>query len=157
MVRNVIVVTLALMLFGTVTWSQSLGERINSYASECEHEVVQRLLDQGADPDSREEDGMTPLLWAANSGCLETVRILLAAGADPNAVWDDGTTPLIEAVVGDSAAAIEEMHPIYAQIVELLLEAGADPSVEDPDGYTALEIAREVGYEHLVVLLEGAD
>src|SRR5262249_52984152 len=77
---------------------------------------VRRLLDSGADPNSRNDAGATALLWAVDD--LEKTRLLLQAGADVNTRSEDGRTPLLSATgwVGNRA------------VVQLLLERGANPS-----------------------------
>ena len=40
-------------------------------------EVVRRLMDAGANIDTRDSFGLTPLLWAAIWGRVEVVRLLL--------------------------------------------------------------------------------
>ena len=46
-------------------------------------EIVKILLDNGAEVDSRAEDGRTPLMLAAGKGDNDLVAFLLKAGADP--------------------------------------------------------------------------
>src|ERR1700746_1249877 len=46
----------------------------------------------------RPAGGMTPLLYAARSGCTGCVQALLDAGADPNRPHPDGGTPLMVAI-----------------------------------------------------------
>ena len=43
--------------------------------------VVQFILDQGIDVDTADNDGETPLHWAARKGHVEVMKILLARGA----------------------------------------------------------------------------
>ncbi|MSO89346.1 MAG: ankyrin repeat domain-containing protein [Rhodospirillaceae bacterium] len=56
--------------------------------------VVDVLLAAGADPDSRETNGLTPLHLAALNGDVEIIRRLIAAGADRLAQAPDGRIPV---------------------------------------------------------------
>jgi len=56
--------------------------------------VVEALLAAGADPESRQQGGHTPLMGAAAGGSVEIARALLAAGADKAATNDEGKTAL---------------------------------------------------------------
>ena len=44
---------------------------------------VTYLLEQGADPNIKCNDGRTPLMYAASNDYPEIIRVLLRAGADP--------------------------------------------------------------------------
>ena len=78
----------------------------------------------------RPTGGLTPLLYAARSGCTDCVQALLAAGADPNRPNPDGVTPLMVAI--DNFAF---------DTAKLLFERGANPHVWDWWGRTALYTA----------------
>ena len=78
----------------------------------------------------RPTGGLTPLLYAARSGCTECVQALLDAGADPNRPNPDGVTPLMVAI--DNFAF---------DTAKLLFERGADPHPWDWWGRTALYVA----------------
>jgi ankyrin repeat protein len=93
------------------------------YAGE---DLVKLLLDQGADPNVKNNAGATALMWGV--GDARKVRLLVARGADVNARSEDGKTPLLIAA-GQSGAA---------SIVKLLLEKGADIKARDNNGSTAL-------------------
>ena len=47
-------------------------------------DVVQLLLDRGADPNKTDKDGMTALHCAAFNGNKDVVQLLLDRGAEPN-------------------------------------------------------------------------
>jgi ankyrin repeat protein len=81
---------------------------------------VERLLEQGADPNARNDEGATPLMRAADS--VDATRLLLEYGADANARSDQWRTPLIIAA-GRAGAA---------PVIKLLLDYDADPSAEAP-------------------------
>ncbi|HXG63883.1 MAG TPA: ankyrin repeat domain-containing protein [Blastocatellia bacterium] len=111
---------------------------------------VRFLLEQGADPNLRNEAGATALMWAVDD--LEKTRLLIERGADVNARSDDGRTPLLIAagLFGNT------------EVVKLLLDRGADLAAKSPapNGYaTVLSEAARTGDDALLRLLieRGAD
>jgi ankyrin repeat protein len=78
--------------------------------------TLEQLIQQGADPNKRNDAGATALMWAALD--LEKTRVLVAHGADVNARSDDGRTPLMVAAGRPGGAAT----------VKLLLAKGAKPN-----------------------------
>lgn len=94
--------------------------------------VLEVLLDHGADPNSPEEGGATPLHAAAQVGAfpsrsLAVTELLIARGADVNARDDLGRTPLHIAVTTNAVDTVKR-----------LLEAGADGDAADAEGDTPL-------------------
>ena len=67
-----------------------------SWAAGQGHEAVARLLvDKGADPDSEDSGGRTPLSWATGRGHEAVVQLLLATvGVDSDSKNSDEQTPL---------------------------------------------------------------
>jgi ankyrin repeat protein len=55
-------------------------------------EIAKMLLDNGAEVDSRADDGRTPLMLAAGKGDNDLVSFLLKAGADPTLTDKSGAT-----------------------------------------------------------------
>jgi hypothetical protein len=74
-------------------------------------DLVERLLQAGADVGATRGNGWTALHFAAAYDDPETVAVLLAAGADSGAVDDEGDTPLAVALArGSSASAALRSH-----------------------------------------------
>ena len=96
-------------------------------ASQTGHqEIVQLLLDKGADVNAKKTDGVTALMVASRDGHQEVVKLLLDKGADVNAKRTDGVTALMAV----SASG-------YIEIAQSLLANGADVNAKD-NGVTAL-------------------
>lgn len=84
-------------------------------------DIVQILIDQGADVNAKNHRGLTALMGAAWAGRLDIVRKLLIYGAEIKARTTDGKTALI--------FANEREH---FNIIALLQAFGAgEPSEED--------------------------
>ncbi|MFL6145078.1 MAG: ankyrin repeat domain-containing protein [Labedaea sp.] len=67
---------------GTANWNPT-GQR----------EVIEYLVDAGADPNAAAMGGVTPLHRAVRNRCSAAVDALLRAGADPRTTNDHGSTP----------------------------------------------------------------
>ena len=66
---------------------------LHSAVASDSFELVNLLLDRGAEPNPKEASGSTPLHSAAGHGNRTIIDRLLQAGADPNAQTNDGKTP----------------------------------------------------------------
>lgn len=120
---------------------------------------IRGVLDRGADPNARNDQGHTPLMMAAifsdnpDERVVEIIQLLLDRKADPNAADNYGRTPL--------RAMIEYKRVPAARA---LIKGGAkvDYIPPSPDGYSkmsALMEACEDGSEEAVdmLLADGAD
>jgi len=90
--------------------------------------VAVALIEAGADPNSRDDDGDTALIVAADKDWPEVVRALLAKGADPNAADRDGATPLHNAPNGPGGRYPgfgKVPKSLAPEIREMLVKAGA--------------------------------
>ena len=56
--------------------------------------MVKLLLEKGADPNFDDEEGRTPLWWAAKNGYEAVVELLLEKDAGPSFEDEGGRTPL---------------------------------------------------------------
>ncbi|MFM8813098.1 MAG: ankyrin repeat domain-containing protein, partial [Methylophilaceae bacterium] len=53
-------------------------------ASKGDAKSVKAILDTGANPNLRDIDGLTALMYATRKDKVEVVQLLLSKGADPN-------------------------------------------------------------------------
>jgi erythromycin esterase len=109
---------------------------------------IQRLIDQGADVNVKDEVGWTPLIWATCMGEIESLKLLIAQGADVTIPTNNQRTALHRAVyAGDN------------NIAQILITHGADLDAKDRQGYTPLHMAVGEGQNEAVELLiaKGAD
>jgi uncharacterized protein len=97
---------------------------------------VQRLLDEGADPNVRDSAGMTPLHFACQMGATDAARALLEAGADVDSVDVHGNTPLWKAIFASKGEG---------ELIGLLRDHGADPYLTNRYGKSPVEVARSTG------------
>lgn len=107
---------------------------------------VSYYLGKGANPNARNEYGMTPLHEAATRGRrYAIVKALIEAGADVNAKTVSGATPLHGVAI--------QTWPDARDVVKLLIASGASKSEKDASGRTPREIAVEAKNEELVGIL----
>ena len=92
------------------------------------------LLYKGANPNIRNDRGVTPLSVATGLAWIEGVELLIDKGARVNDPDDNGETPLIGAV-----------HMRNIELVRTLLKAGADANRADSSGRSAADYARLLG------------
>jgi hypothetical protein len=104
--------------------------------------LAERLIEAGANVTRPDDQGLTPLDYAAVPGAENLVKRLLAAGADPNARHPTYGTPLHKAME----------HADCHELVGILLAHGADPAAGDggagrrpdetvpPDAHSAQDI-----------------
>jgi hypothetical protein len=103
---------------------------------------VAALLESGADPHARDDEGRPALVLAAASGQVEAVRALLSGGASPEETTRSGWSPLHAAAGRDAL-----------DVVRALLDAGAKPDPRARVRGTPLDVAEESGAADVARLL----
>lgn len=151
---------------------------MNKYSTpEAAKDVFQAVLDEdlanlrffltdGAEPDLRNEAGLTLLHAAVNAGKIKSVEFLLKAGADPELHGGPAgytalhfaaykNRPEIAQMLIDDGAALEKtdsqfMTPLqgaafmgHLETCKVLAEAGADVKRKNSFGYTSAHIAQQ--------------
>jgi hypothetical protein len=99
--------------------TQTTGLHLAAYFGA--NNVVQFLLDK-QDPNVKDSNQRTPLLWAAQYGYEVIIKLLLEKGADLESKDNDGQTPL--------SSAAQYGHEA---VIKLLLKKGANLETKDND------------------------
>ena len=139
-------------------------------------ELIQVLLERGADPNARTKEvppvrpdflrvtaslswvdftGQTPFLTAALAGDVTVMKLLLKHGADPNIPTFAGTTALMAAAgvnwVFDQT--YDEGQPALLEAVKLCVELGMDINAINSMGLTAMHGAANRGSDEIIKYL----
>jgi len=105
--------------------------------------LIQALLEKGADPDGAKGAPETPLLAALGEQHREAAELLVAKGADLRATSRDRRTPLhfLAAFLDDPGLA------------ERMIAKGADVRAKDKGGKLPLDLAVAAGHTQVAALL----
>lgn len=130
-------------------------------------EAVESLIKKGYSVHAKDNNGQTPLHYAAQGDSKEIIKTLVKHKANINEEALDGSTPLHLAALWnqdeeiiktliDCGADVKTVDKGYKtpilnavqlnqnpKIVKMMLEHGADPHAQDYEGWTACEYVRE--------------
>ncbi len=134
------------------------------------------LLEEGAKPDTQQNNGETALFYAIRWNQYEKFALLLESGADHSITKEGGFTPLILAAYLGRPAMITELLAHGAQVdgqdeggrtalcwaavkdrreaARKLIEAGADVNARTNDGTSPLKAAKDKGALRTFTLLQ---
>ena len=105
----------------------NLMDRKTLIEADLKHEAsANLLLSAGANPNLRDNDGWTALMWASWSGLTKTADLLIAHGTNIATADKNGQTALMIAAMRGNV-----------DIVKLLLAHGADKSANSKSGQKA--------------------
>jgi ankyrin repeat protein len=114
---------------------QGAEQRLLAAAERGDATAAALAMRAGADLETRDKRGRTPLLVAVTEDQLAVARLLIYLGADPDALDDQHDTPwLVTGVTGS------------VDMLEVLLPAGPDLTIRNRFGGTSLIPASERGH-----------
>ena len=102
---------------------------------------VRSALENGCDPNTADEHGVSALMEAAGNNTPDVVSGLLEHGAHINVKDSGGRTALMYAAA----------HNMNFEVIRLLIKSGASVNARDNSGKTPLMHAAEYNREHLVI------
>ncbi len=151
MKKLIILLSLALSFSSLFAQSSDLDNQLLEACKNNNYEEAKKLIEQGADVNTKGEVEFTPLHLASwNENGFEIARLLIEKGADVNAKDGYGYTPLHRAAQNYDGF----------EIAKLLIENVADVNTKDKYGSTPLHIAasNEGGFVIAKLLIaKGAD
>ena len=130
-------------------------------------DVVQVLIDAGADVNAKDDNGRSPLHWASEYGRLAIVKMLSEAGASRvhGHTETEGNIYVVQVLI-DAGVDIEAKDrmgrsPLHwaceggnLAIVKMLVKAGAKVCATDNEANTCFTIAEKNGHTNIVRYLE---
>lgn len=119
------------------------SQAVESKTTKEIREIVELLLENGANPNYQDKLGRSPLFNAVYHRKVSLVDSLLENGANPNMLNKSGLSPLYYAI-----------YHCYGDVAEVLLENGADDSFRSPSGETLREVANRNACEAIPLSFE---
>ena len=120
-----------------------------AFLGDCSKEVLQSIIDQGADVNITNKRNVTSLMVASKKGNVDAINVLLSAGADRTIKTVNGDTWIHYAVHGDCSK----------EVLQSIIDQGADVNITNKRNVTSLMVASKKGNVDAtnVLLSAGAD
>ena len=154
-------------------WTALMEAIVLGVGGDTHQQIVQLLVDHGADISIPDNEGVTPFAHAQSRGYTEIAKILIdAVERDQRliAVAADGDVEAVKALLVQGAsvhaadnngvtALIAAAYPNHTKVAQLLIDAGADVNRQDRTQQSAYLISTSDGYLDLLqlTLASGAD
>ena len=106
---------------------KSLDSAFRIAAREGRLEDIRRYLTEGADVNSRSDEGVTALMYAARDCSIQMVDFLLANGANPNLTDGEGRVALIYSIRESCEEAVETLLRLPSVRLNVRDRAGRTP------------------------------
>ena len=138
----------------------------HAVAGDCSKEVLETIINHGADVNATNKNNTTALITACNKDKINAIKVLLRAGADPKITDESGDACLHHVVYGAGDCSKEVLEPLInhgadvnatnnynetaliiacskrnTDAINILLSAGADPNIADDASDTCLRHA----------------
>jgi len=135
-----------------------LNKQLLRYVSSSGNEFLKTLyinnvLTKGADVNTADEYGVTPLHYATQRGNINIVKLLIAQGAHLDAKDNAGRTPLHYASGADSNEGQSPTN--MPDVIRILLDNNAHINAQDSIGWTPLHYAAHARSKEIVQFLIG--
>ena len=102
---------------------------------DCSKEVIQTIIDLGADVNATNKENFTALMFASEKGNIDAMNVLINAGADQMIEDANGYTWIHHAIHGD----------YKKEVLQSIIDLGADVNAANKQNFTALMFASEKG------------
>ena len=97
----------------------------------CSKEVLQTVIDLGANVNATNNSNITPLMWASRKSNVDAMNVLVSGGADQTIVSISGDTWLHYAVHGNCSK----------EVLQTVIDLGADVNATNNSNITPLMVA----------------
>jgi len=95
----------------------SARERLMMGIETSNADVVSTVIAEGADVNEEDEDGYTPIMYAAYVGNMDLIKLLVENDADLNR-WAHGDNVLNQAAYGGQREIYEYLHPLVSADIQ---------------------------------------
>ena len=115
-----------------------------SWDAKRQVQLIELLLEAGADVHARDKNGATPLHRAVRTRCAAAVKFLLDAGSAATLMNKPGSTPFHLAVqnTGRGGSGAEKAKAAQCEIIQTFLDREISPAIKDAKGKSVLEWAK---------------